>query len=783
MASESQRSAEGQAYSDRTGPDLPVNLSLSFGSNGVTAVWDVPQGETAAAYNLYRSDIPIAYVSGLTPVTKVAITKAVDTAPQKAKRYYAVTALDDLGNEGPPSESKEITFPVAPVRNLTLEKIDEAAPRIAWQAPDDSNIIGYHIYRNGSLITQAPVIDLAYTDGYYASGTVTYGVSAINNLSNESPIKEVTLSDMSLGLKPGTVLRRGLIETVPVVVTTAITLSIDTISVKVGDAAESIIQGPFALEANSTLQLEKVASTTADAPPTVAALLKATWSPSPGVTVKITKTSAAAVIGSGTALEIFSDPLIRGTEAEVRLKVNNLGSAQMEFLTSENSKETNKVRITLKDEDGNLLSTGYLSQRTGPVVNIGSYALARINPGENILTEPIILQVPESAPYKVIIEAEISNTYYHYGKPEQVTAPGMRQTIETTISVTSYSAEAEPAQTFYGYVQPVVITGYAFSNIPPYEGGSEGGVTPMPNVPVKIGISVKGFDRFYTVTTDSQGNFSYMFNPGATEAGVYSLWAVHPDVTTRSVQATFTIAGLQIDHERVNVTMAKDRTVDIPVKLTNTGGAPLTGLQFEIETSTGITAGVVNEVNTLASGGTATITLRISSSASAPNSGYTTLIITTAEGANARVDALITLVTAIPVISTKPAYIDAGMVRGDQKIATFTITNTGEETLKNARIEGPSTAWMTLTINKEIGDIKPGASITVGILFSPPDTLAQAVYDDSVVIYSDNHIPYTYHIQVTVTSSNVGNVLFDVLNEFMEDVPNASGLFTQHSAE
>jgi hypothetical protein len=104
--------------------------------------------------------------------------------------------------------------------------------------------------------------------------------------------------------------------------------------------------------------------------PVVLAELPKCEKPSPGVTVKITKTSAAEVIGSGTALEIFSDPLIRGTEAAVRLKVNNLGSAQMEFLTSENSKETNKVKITLKDEDGNLLSTGYLSQRTGPVVNI-----------------------------------------------------------------------------------------------------------------------------------------------------------------------------------------------------------------------------------------------------------------------------------------------------------------------------------------------------------------------------------------------------------------------------
>ncbi len=62
-----------------------------------------------------------------------------------------------------------------------------------------------------------------------------------------------------------------------------------------------------------------------------------------------------------------------------------------------------------------------------------------------------------------------------------------------------------------------------------------------------------------------------------------------------------------------------------------------------------------------------------------PDMGYATLIIKTTEGANARVDALITLVTAIPIISTSPSYIDIGMVRGEQKIAEFTITNKGAQ--------------------------------------------------------------------------------------------------------
>jgi len=100
------------------------------------------------------------------------------------KYLYALknnTALDSLGNEGPLSETKEIVFPVSPIKSLYVERLDNAAPVITWQPPSDGAITGYHIYRNGSRITQSTVIALAYTDGYYAGGSVRYGISAVDN--------------------------------------------------------------------------------------------------------------------------------------------------------------------------------------------------------------------------------------------------------------------------------------------------------------------------------------------------------------------------------------------------------------------------------------------------------------------------------------------------------------------------------------------------------------------------------------------------------------------------
>lgn len=342
----------------------------------------------------------------------------------------------------------------------------------------------------------------------------------------------------------------------------------------------------------------------------------------------------------------------------------------------------------------------------------------------------------------------------------------MNQSLHSTISETAYRAYAAPEYDFYAKAQPVIISGQAISN----QNG-----TAMAYVPVKVGISVNGFDRFYTVSSDASGNFSFSFVPGANEAGLFSIWAVHPDVKDRSVQSSFVIAGLSMTPEYATVRMVRNKIMEIPISLYNYGGGQLTGLLLEIQASPGITATVVNTGDsTLTVKERTNLVLKITASSSAADTGYATLIARTTEGVATRFDATISVVSAIPIISTTPSLIDTGMVRGNQRIETFTIKNVGEETLRNARIEGPSTPWMTLAVNKALGDILPGASMSVGVIFNPSETLAQGVYDDRLVIYSDNHIPYTYHIQVTVTSSAVGSVLFDVLNELMEDVSGAT---------
>ncbi|MBI1921543.1 MAG: Ig-like domain-containing protein [Geobacter sp.] len=779
LDSESARSGEVSAVSDRIGPPAPTGLILALTGNGVQAAWDAPAtgAEVPDAYRLYRSDATISSIDGLTPLITIKTSPAVDTAPASAKRFYAVTSVDALGNDSAPSETREITFPVAPARNILLTRVDDGKPSLSWEA-GEGNLQGYYIYRNGARINTTPTSSTSFSDGYYNGGTVTYGVSAVNSLGTESPIKEVALPVLNIGLKEGTTLRRGMLETVTLIASLPADatsgVNIDSVNLKIGALPESTESGPFTVTPGTPLEVHKVAATEATAPPQVAVVTTAILNPSPGTTVKITKSSVASVLGSGTALEIFNDPLVRGTQGKVRIKMNNLGSAQMSFLTSENNGPAGQVKVYLKDQDGNVLAQGNLNQRTGSlVVNSGSYATARLNPGESFLSDPISFAVPSTAPYKVILEAQIQNTYYHYNQPDQVVAPGLKQTIEATISEVAYTAQAQVEKTTYKQGETITITGKALST-------ADG--APAPGVPVKIGVSVNGFDRYFTATTDQSGNFTYAFTPGASETGTYSVWAIHPDLSDRTVQAQFSIIGLSVSPKLINVTTTRNKPVDVTIAIKNLSGSPLSGFTLAPASSSGIDATVVNAGSNILNGGeTRNVTFHLAPQSSAPNTGYASINITTAEGLTDNVEANITLVNAVPVISTSPSYIDTGIVRGNQKIASFSITNTGIETLKNARLEGPSLPWLALTVDKSLGDIGIGQSKSVGILIKPGESVPQGVYDDRLVIYSDNHIPYTYNIQVTVTSNAVGNVQFSVVNELMKDVTDAS-ITIQHQS-
>ncbi|MBE0502259.1 MAG: hypothetical protein IBX47_12550, partial [Desulfuromonadales bacterium] len=709
--------------------------------------------------------------SALNLVAQSTTIAATDAAPKSLERHYRVTALDAVGNESSFSDETVITFPVAPIRDLVLTRIEEGSPTLTWSA-GEAGLAGYILYRNGQPLNADPTQGTSFADGLYTLGSVTYGVAAVDSLGNQSPVREVTLPQLSIGVAENTVLRRGLIEKLKVEMTSPGSLTVDSLELKVGSNDASNMPGPFDLTANQPYLTELYVATSLDALVAVPVRTTAVLTPAPGTEVILIKSLLVDVTASNAALEIFNEPLVRGTESQVQLKINNLGTARMDVVTSENSGASSQVLVRMQDQDGNLLAEGRLDQRSGALVyNSSGFATARIEPGQTFLTAPITFVVPDNAPTLVQIEAEITNTYYHYGQAEQVNAPGLSQSIETSIINVSYATVAQVAKDVYLQGEQIEISGQATLNA---TGDS------ATYVPVVLGISVDGFDRSYTVSTDETGAFRYIFKPASNEAGTYSVWASHPDFVGRSVQDRFDIIGLWLNPAAYNLRMSKNKVADVPFSLTNLGGAPIQEVVFAVDASSGFSASLLNSGDPVLAGDEARkLNLRIVAAADAPENGYVNVDITTGPGLHERFIVNVSAYETLPMISTTPSYIDTGLMRGKQQIQSLTIVNKGLGILENARIEGPSTAWMSLMVDPVIGSLNVGQSATVGLLFRPPETLTPGIYDDRFVIYSDNHIPYTFNIQVTVTSSAVGNAQFNVLNELYEDVANAT-IILQH---
>lgn len=94
---------------DRFPPAVPAGLSVLAGTGTVELVWERNQETDLRGYRIYRAagDGPMQSTSELIDVPSYS-----DGKIESGKRYrYAVTAVDQLGNESAPSSTVEITVP------------------------------------------------------------------------------------------------------------------------------------------------------------------------------------------------------------------------------------------------------------------------------------------------------------------------------------------------------------------------------------------------------------------------------------------------------------------------------------------------------------------------------------------------------------------------------------------------------------------------------------------------------------------------------------------------
>ena len=184
--------AGGTLTLDATPPGAPVGLTASVSSGGQIALLWQPGPGGASSYRVYRSASAIVDVTGLTPIAAPTTASYVDLPPEDGVWHWVVTAVDEAGNEGLPSEdvsaTSDQTPPEAPV-GLVATASDQGVA-LSWSPPTSGEApASYSLYRSstsfgGDISSSTPllpgVVDTSALDRPPAEGTYFYVVAAVD---------------------------------------------------------------------------------------------------------------------------------------------------------------------------------------------------------------------------------------------------------------------------------------------------------------------------------------------------------------------------------------------------------------------------------------------------------------------------------------------------------------------------------------------------------------------------------------------------------------------------
>ena len=166
----------------------------------VSVTWKDDPG--ANSYALYRSSSFITNIGGLTPIASVDSTSFTDTLPEYGTYYYAIIAMNNLGNSSL-SNCVNISYiqavpPIAPVLYaINPNPTFTGQIEVIWGVPVQG-ATSYLLYRNTTTITSVsgltpvntvPSGSMAAQDNLtlVGPGTYYYVVVAVN-ASGPSPI-------------------------------------------------------------------------------------------------------------------------------------------------------------------------------------------------------------------------------------------------------------------------------------------------------------------------------------------------------------------------------------------------------------------------------------------------------------------------------------------------------------------------------------------------------------------------------------------------------------------
>ncbi|RLB00472.1 MAG: hypothetical protein DRG83_11480, partial [Deltaproteobacteria bacterium] len=784
--------------SDSVAPEAPVDLQLELTGQGIVASWDTSQYTEPVTFRLYRASSEITSTDGLNPVVEnISGNTGVDTVPDSETPYYAVTAVDSSGNESEPSESKYLNLDLLPVSSLRVTLDSGAFPVITW-THNGNNIAGYNIYLqredsqvklNTDLITGT-----SFTDQGYDGGDREYVVRAVDSNNHESIARSIYLPSLTFRMKDGQRLRRGLMNRLAYAVENHSSRNLEHLVLKLSIEGHDFRSEESTIDAGEITEIPVTVPGFVEFPDNVVISSTIEITPHDGEKVEITSSQQIEVVDDMLVLQLLNNEIFRGANATVRFTLENTGDEELEIVTARGNLPTDEIVLYLKDVDGNVLSSVTYKQTVGSSVYTLSdgNTVARIGAGDTFTSQEITLPVPQNVPDEVVLELRISKIHHHLGRSDHTSMPGPITSRDISVKETPYYGKITNISPPVSHGdQQIQITGESVDRLTE---------TPVSEVPIKLIISRNGYERVMEIMTDENGEFTYTFTPMPGEYGVYYVSVLHPDSNARPIDAQFEIRRMNVVSQQpiveksvaanaiymtsfnpttINLSSPRNYENKIGIKVVAGSEETLENVALRYAEQyqpngcypDGIHLSVDDPIDHLEPSQTGTLYFTIWADNAADEAGKIVLVIVSNDDILNPLGKVIVnynFSEARPALFTTPDHIETGVLQGDSVAESITLENKGLATMNDVTLslltsegeEAPE--WAHLSIDDNLGDLQPGESVDVPMVFNPGDTVPEDTYTFVLRVRSENYPDTDIPVYVSVSQSGQGSVLFKI---------------------
>ena len=293
---------------------------------------------------------------------------------------------------------------------------------------------------------------------------------------------------------------------------------------------------------------------------------------------------------------------------------------------------------------------------------------------------------------------------------------------------------------------------------------------PFPNAELELYIITGSIRQEFLVTTDENGNYSFVFEPLASDAGHFVVGASFPGMGAEVVQDEFDILGIEVNANQYliwEVLLNETETGVISVK--NRSDFPLTNVSIE---ALSLPNGVVLEFDTiplLQGNETLSFNYTLTGTEVSPIGDYQEipLLISSDENIIYELTGYYFCQAQEGFISAEIASIYRTISQTQSNFLEFRIFNNGVGETGDITVDMPPVDFMSLVSLEVIPSLDSGDTSLVIIEFIPAESLPlNTPASGSIVINASNGnfltIPYT----VEKVSEETGGIIVDVVDQY-----------------